>query len=75
MNKCYICFGEISKERREGLQVLGTNPRVWTCLGCAPINFKKGIFLGTSGVAPMVVCDDLGDSRIVRENTDYPQDN
>lgn len=74
MNKCYLCNSIISDERLEGLKVLGANPFMWTCLNCASNHRVSGLYAAESGSSPLLIVDSLGDSRIIRENPDYPKD-
>ncbi len=65
--KCIVCGCDISKERQEGLEVLGKtdNP---TCLEHASNQKVRGIYHGFSGVAPLVIVSDVGtDTTIWRE--------
>lgn len=74
MNKCYICNQPISDERLEGLRILGANPLMWTCLSHASNHYVKGVYTQESGTSPLIIADGIGDSRIIRENLDYPKE-
>ena len=64
--KCINCEEEIGQERLEALVILEKQPHEFTCIKCAPNNFKKALWAGESGSSPLIIADSLGREGVER---------
>ncbi len=69
-NKCCICNNDILQDRIEGLNILGILPNNYTCISCASVVVKpyKGVYVGQSGISPLILTDSLGQYGIERKD-------
>lgn len=74
---CVHCGDNLSQERLEGLRVLEASPDNYFCFSCATKNIRpvKGLYSGYSGISPLILAKDVGNTNGLVKNESINVDN